>query len=61
MDQKELAFHRRTREGYLELAAAEPQRWFVLDAMQPIDALQASIQDRVRRLLAEKQILAFAQ
>lgn len=56
MDQKELAFHRRVRNGYLEMAAAEPERWFVLDASHPIASIQASIRERVKRLLAEKGI-----
>ncbi len=30
-----LAFHRRVREGYLSLAEAEPQRFFVIDATRP--------------------------
>jgi dTMP kinase len=56
MDQKELAFHCRVRDGYLQLAAAEPQRWFVIDGTRPVDCVQATIQRRVERLLAEKQI-----
>jgi len=56
MDQKELEFHRRVRNGYLQMAAAEPERWFVLDASQPIASIQASIRQRVKRLLAEKGI-----
>jgi len=57
MDQKELDFHRRARAGYLQMAAAEPERWFVLDATRPITSLQQSIRRRVRRLLADKQVL----
>jgi len=54
MDQKELDFHRRARAGYLRMAAAEPERWFVLDATRPIASLQRSIRGRVKRLLDEK-------
>jgi dTMP kinase len=57
MDQKELGFHRRARAGYLRMAAAEPKRWFVLDATRSIASLQDSIRRRVKRLLAEKQVL----
>lgn len=57
MDQKELGFHRRARAGYLQMAAAEPERWFVLDATRSIASLQRSIRRRVKRLLAEKQVL----
>ncbi len=47
LDAEQLAFHRRVREGYLEMAAAEPQRWLVVDARQPIELLQQAIQERV--------------
>lgn len=53
MDQKELEFHRRAREGYLSMAAAEPDRWFVLDGTLSIDVLQRAIRQRVRGLLAQ--------
>ncbi len=56
MDQKELDFHRRVRVGYLQMAAAEPERWFVVDATRPISLIQNSIRKRVRRLLVERQI-----
>ncbi|MBC8450208.1 MAG: dTMP kinase [Chloroflexi bacterium] len=45
------AFHQRVREGYLEMAAAEPQRWLVLDALQPIADVQAAIRERLAPLL----------
>jgi len=47
LDAEQLAFHRRVREGYLEMAAAEPQRWLVVDAQQPIELLQQAIRERV--------------
>jgi dTMP kinase len=52
MDQQELDFYLRVRAGYLQMAAEEPHRWFVLDATRSIADLQASIQARVERLLA---------
>lgn len=45
-------FHARVRAGYLELAAAEPDRFLVLDATLSIDDLAARIRDRVSDLLA---------
>ena len=36
MEAQTLAFHQRVREGYLEMAAAEPERWLVVDASQPV-------------------------
>ena len=61
MDQQDLDFHRRVRVGYLQMASEEPDRWFVLDATHPIASLRDAIQERVERLLAEKQISATAK
>jgi dTMP kinase len=33
-EQEELAFHQRVHEGYLKLAASDPDRWLVIDARQ---------------------------
>ncbi len=44
-------FHERVRQAYLALAAAEPERFLVLDATVPVDELQQSIRDRVSHLL----------
>jgi dTMP kinase len=49
MDQKELAFHRRVREGYLKMAAEEPERWLVIDASKPIEEVQKAIREEVER------------
>ena len=46
-----LAFFGRVREGYLRLAEAEPERFVVLDATRPIEALQAEIQRHLLPLL----------
>ena len=45
-------FHARVRAGYLELAAAEPDRFLVLDARDPIETIAAAIRARVEPLLA---------
>lgn len=55
MERQALAFHRRVREGYLAMAEAEPQRWLVLDASQPIDAIQQAIRKRFNALLAARR------
>lgn len=44
-------FHRRVREEYLALAAAEPQRFLVLDAARPAAELAAAVRARVEELL----------
>jgi len=50
LDREALAFHRRVREGYQALIAAEPERWVVIDARGSIEAVQA----RLRAALAER-------
>ena len=47
MEREQLAFHERVRQGFLALAAAEPARWLVVDAVQPVDTVQAKIRDRI--------------
>jgi dTMP kinase len=51
MERERLDFQERVRRGYLALAAAEPQRWFVLDALREIEVIQAEIRQRVAALL----------
>ena len=54
MEEKALAFHLAVREGYLELAAAEPTRWLVVDAAQSIDVVHTAIVARLQALLAAR-------
>ena len=44
-------FHGRVRAGYLALAAAEPERFLVLDARESIAAIADAIRERVGALL----------
>jgi dTMP kinase len=44
-------FHARVREAFLALAAAEPDRFVVLDAARPADELAAAVRARVEPLL----------
>ena len=39
----DMAFHRRVRAGFLELAAAEPQRFRVVDASRTVEAVFADV------------------
>ena len=48
---EDLSFHQRVREGYLKMAAAEPDRWLVIDAMLPKRKIAGIIWDRVSQLL----------
>lgn len=45
-------FHRRVRQGYLALAAADPDRWRVIDATRPPDEVAEDVWEQVRDLLA---------
>ncbi|QFG67609.1 dTMP kinase [Ornithinimicrobium pratense] len=44
-------FHDRVRQGFLDLAAREPERYLVLDASRPAAELAGQIQQRVAELL----------
>ncbi|AZS37672.1 Thymidylate kinase [Microbacterium lemovicicum] len=47
LESEQSAFHERVRSEFLALAAAEPDRFLVLDAARPIDDLAAAVRDRV--------------
>ncbi|GIW27010.1 MAG: thymidylate kinase [Meiothermus sp.] len=51
LEREPLEFHRRVRQGYLELAQAEPERFVLLDATQPLEALQAQLRAHLESLL----------
>jgi dTMP kinase len=53
-EQETAIFHQRVREGYLELAAAEPRRWLVVDATQSKQQIADIIWQRVSRLISER-------
>ncbi len=44
-------FHDRVRSAYLDLAAAEPERFLVVDGALPVDEIAAAIRARVAGLL----------
>ncbi len=52
LDSEEADFFRRARAGYLELAAAEPERFAVVDASQDLAQVQAAIALEINRLLS---------
>ena len=43
LDALDLAFYERVRQGYLSLAAAEPQRWALIDASRSIAEVRAQV------------------
>ena len=50
-EREEAAFHHRVRKGYLKMAAADRQRWLVVDATLPKKRVEQIIWERVGRLL----------
>ena len=53
-EQENLAFHQRVRDGYLKMAANDPQRWLVVDASQSKAKIRDVIWQRVSRLLSRE-------
>lgn len=53
-EKMDAAFHRRVREGYLEIARADKNRVVVLDADREPDALHADVVRAVDELLARR-------
>lgn len=54
-EKMDMGFHRRVREGYLEIAHAEKNRVVVLSAAQPKDALHAAVVRAVEGLLLKQE------
>ncbi len=55
MDDQTLEFHRRVRTGYLDMIAAEPDRWVKIDGTQDVDQIQAQIRSEVEKRLMERR------
>lgn len=54
LDAYALEFHQRVRQGYLELAAAEPHRWVVVDASRPWDEVQEHLRRAIEKMLNDR-------
>ncbi len=52
-EREEISFHRRVREGYLEMAHADAERWLLIDATLSRREMGELIWKRVQRTLAE--------
>ncbi|MFK0403633.1 dTMP kinase [Microbacterium sp. NPDC090225] len=52
LEAEKAEFHGRVRDAYLSLAAAEPERFLVIDASSPVDVIAAEIRARVASFLA---------
>lgn len=46
-----MEFHQRVRQGFLDLAAVDPDHYLVLDARAPVEEIAVAIRERVAALL----------
>jgi dTMP kinase len=53
----DIAFHQRVRDGYLAMAAADPERWVVVDGSRDVDAVAEDV-SRVVDVVLERRGLA---
>lgn len=53
LESEKAEFFEAVRQGFLALAAAEPDRWLVLDASLSVDQIAAKIRERVAGLIAK--------
>ena len=49
MESEAIEFHERVRQGYLAQAAAEPDRWVVIDATRSLDEVSLAVDEEVTR------------
>lgn len=54
LEREKTEFFEAVRQGYLDLAAAEPLRFFIVDARQSVDQMAAQIRARVDALIAQQ-------
>jgi dTMP kinase len=54
LDDYDVAFHRRVRKGYEQLAAADPHRWVRIDASGPPEKVQEEVRRVVEARLREE-------
>lgn len=53
MDRLEVEFHQRVRDGYLEMARTEPERWLVVAATDTVEAINGLICNRLEQVLKQ--------
>lgn len=54
-EEEDISFHNRVRDGYLKMAAEEPDRWMVIDATMSRAAISRIIVDKVESLFECEQ------
>ncbi|MGR6316778.1 dTMP kinase [Micromonospora soli] len=53
LEAESVAFHERVRYAFLDLAAADPKRYLVLDASRPVEEITAAVARRVDEFLVD--------
>jgi dTMP kinase len=51
LEAESLVFHQRVRRAFLDLAAADPERYLVVNATDPVDVIAFAVRERVHRML----------
>ena len=51
LESEKIEFFEAVRQAFLDMAAAEPNRWLVIDARQSVEQMQEQIRSRVSHLL----------
>jgi dTMP kinase len=54
LESESTSFHERVRYAFLDLAAADPKRYLVLDATRPTEEISAAVAERVSAVLPEE-------
>jgi len=54
LESESVSFHERVRYAFLDLAAADPKRYLVLDATRPLDEITSAVVERVGEMLPEE-------
>lgn len=55
-EQEDIDFHRRVRDGYLELASKEPSRWLVVDSTRSKAKVARLIWQKVKQLMTRQGV-----
>ena len=53
-EREAIAFHQRVRDGYLKMAASDPERWLLIDATLPRAKVTEIVWEKVERLLSQQ-------
>ena len=56
LDALDLEFYQRVRNGYLEMARAEPERWVVIDATPPVEPVELAVREIVLKHIKDSKL-----